>query len=177
MLQGFPQGSAQLAQGATLYILDRKPFNVVTGTVVAVSQPHVSKAAQGNPSLAFSAPVVDVTISIGNDTQTIEFPVNSTFANYPEKGWYISADSLAVSREVENMINNSKQFMSQVPWNQMVIEKGGPMMLQLHPEKKAEAEQAQRIAALENQIAAMGMDLKQLVGLISGSPKTETTKE
>lgn len=177
MFQGFQQGATQLAQGATLYVLNRKPFTVTTGTIVAVSQPHISKAAQGNPALAFSAFVVDVTVSIGSDTQTIEFPVNSTFANYPDKGWFVSVDNLAVSREVETMVNNSKQFMSQVPWNQMVIEKGEPLMLQLNPEKKIEAEQSKKIAALESQIAAMSGDLKQLVGLISANPRNETKKE
>lgn len=177
MLQGFQQGVSQLAQGATLYILNRKPFTVTTGTIVAVSQPHISKAAQGNPALAFSAFVVDVTISIGSDTQTIEFPVNSTFANYPDKGWFVSVDNLAVSREVETMVNNAKQYMSQVPWNQMVIEKGEPLMMQLNPEKKTEAEQAQKIAALESQVASMSGDLRQLVEMLSANPRSETTKE
>lgn len=177
MLQGLQQGAAQLVQGATLYILNRKTFTVTTGTVAAVSQPHISKAAQGNPALAFSAFVVDVTVSLGSDTQTIEFPVNSTFANYPDKGWYVSIDNLAVSREVEAMVNNSKQFMSQVPWNQMVLEKGEPLLLQLNPEKKVEAEQAQKIAALESQVASMGGDLKRLIGMLSANPRNEMTKD
>ncbi len=177
MFQGFQQGAAQLVQGATLYILNRKTFTVNTGSIVAVSQPHISKAAQGNPALAFSAFVVDVTVSIGTDTQTIEFPVNSTSANYPDKGWYVSVDNLSVSREVETMVNNSKQFMSQVPWNQMVIEKGEPLLLQLNPEKKVEAEQAQKIAALENQIAQMNGYLQQLVGKLPANPRNENTKE
>lgn len=177
MFQGFQQGASQLAQGATVYIFNRKPFTVTTGTIVAVSQPHISKAAQGNPALAFSTFVVDVTVSIGSDTQTFEFPVNSASANYSDRGCFVSVDNLAVSREVETMVNNAKQFMSQVPWNQMVIEKGEPLMMQLHPEKKIEAEQAQKIAALESRVASMSGDIKQLVGMLSANLRNETTKE
>lgn len=75
------------------------------------------------------------------------------------------------------MVNNAKQFMSQVPWNQMVIEKGEPLMMQLHPEKKIEAEQAQKIAALESRVASMSGDIKQLVGMLSANLRNETTKE
>ena len=99
--QGLPQGATQIAQGAVLFILNRKEPSVTQASVLSVSQPHVAKAAATNPALAMQGFVVDLTLSMGGETTTIEFPVNSASANYPEKAWFISNDRLAVTREIE----------------------------------------------------------------------------
>lgn len=155
MFQGLPQASAQIAQGATVYIFNRKDFSTSVASVVSVSQPHLSKAAQSNPALAMQGFVVDLALSVGNDTTTIEFPVNSQSANYPDKGWFVSADRLATTREIESAMNASKQYMSQMPYHEMVLQKGPSMILQLSPEMRMEAEQAQKIASLESRLAEM----------------------
>ena len=98
MFQGIPQGASQIAQGATLYILNRKDFSVSLASVTNVSQPHVSKAAQTNPALVMQGFVIDVFINVGNESTSIEFPVNNSSANYPDKGWFVSPDRLLVTR-------------------------------------------------------------------------------
>ena len=169
MFPGISQGASQIAQGATIHIFNRKDFTVTSASVTSVSQPHVSKAAQTNPALIMQGLVVDVFFSIGKDSTSIEFPVNSVSANYPEKGWFVSSDSLAVSREVENAVNNSKQFIAQVPYHEMVIEKGPSLVMQLLPEKRLEAEQAQKIARLEASLSEMSGRIEHMVGLLSAS--------
>lgn len=172
------QGAPQIAQGATLYILNRKEFTVDTAVVQAVSQPHMSKSAISNPAMAMQGFVIDLTVAMGNDTTTIEFPVNATSANYPDKGWYLSTDRFAVSREVDAMSAASKQFLSQREWNEMVVEKAPALLMQLNPEKKMEAQQAQQIAELQGQLAAMNEKFDKLVGMFSaGSANTKKTKE
>lgn len=149
-----------------------------TANVTSVSQPHVSKAAQTNPALVMQGFVIDVFLNIGGENTSIEFPVNSTSANYPEKGWFVSSDRLIVTREIETAVNNSKQYKSQLPYHEMVIEKGPALILQLNPEKQIEAEQAQKINQLEAQLSAMNGRLEQMVGLLSaGIPKNHKTKE
>ena len=155
MFQGLPQGAPQIAQGATVYILNRKDFSVSVASVTSVSQPHISKAAQSNPALAMQGFVVDLTLSSGSDTTSVEFPVNSTSANYPDKGWFVSPDRLAVTREIETMENASKQFQAQIPWHENVLTKGPSLRMQLNPEMQIEAEQAQKIASLESKLAEM----------------------
>ena len=187
MFQGLPQqGAAQIAQGAALYILNRKEPSVTPATVLTVSQPHVSKSAQTNPALALQAFVVDLTLSMGNnETTTIEFPVNSTSANYPDKGWYVSNDRLAITREVESMSNMSKQILSQVPMHEKMVKGCEALLLQLNPERQKEAQQAEEIAMLKSQIEEMkrnssetGMKLDKVLALLAvDSPRNIKLKK
>ena len=170
MFNGFPQGASQIAQGATLYILNRKEFTVTPATVASVSQPHLSKAAQTNPALAMQGFVIDLTITSGNDTTTVEFPVNSISASYADKGWFVSPDRLAITREIEAMESSSKQHLSQNGWHEMVVQKAPSLMMQVNPEKQAEAQQAEKIASLENQLAAINGKFDQLVSMLSANP-------
>jgi len=179
MFTGQPQGASQIAQGATLYVFNRKDFSVAMASVLNVSQPHVSKAAQTNPALGMQGFVVDLSISFGNETTSIEYPVNSQGANYPEKGWYISPDRMAVTREIEAASNSSKQFLSQRQYHEMVVQKAPSLILQLNPERQLEAQQAEKIARLENQLAEISGKFDQMVGMLSAAvrPKNEKPKE
>jgi hypothetical protein len=178
MFTGQPQGASQLTQGATLYIFNRKDFSVTMASVLNVSQPHVSKAAQTNPALGMQGFVVDLSLSFGNETTSVEYPVNSQGANYAEKGWYISPDRMAVTREIEAASNSSKQFLSQRPYHEMVVQKAPGLILQLNPERQLEAQQAQKIAMLEDRLAAMDGKFDQMVSLLSAAvQKNEKPKE
>ena len=169
MFQGFPQGASQIAQGATLYIFNRKDFTTSTASVTGVSQPHVAKAAQANPALGMQGFVVDLSLNIGGETTSIEFPVNSMAANYPEKGWFVSTDPEAATREIESAINSSKQFLAQRPYHEMVVQKGPALIMSINPAKQLEAQQAQKIAMLENRLAAMDGKFDQMVSLLSAA--------
>lgn len=176
MIQGLPQGASQIAQGATFTIFNRKDMTVKTATVVNVSQPHVSKAAQNNPMLAFQGLVVDITLT--GESQPYEFPTNgATSANYSDRGIFLSLDNDAVTKEIEAMENASRMYMAQTPWHQMVLEKSGPLKLELNPKQKAELEQAQKITSLEGQLAAMSGKVDQLVSLLSAVNPANQTKE
>lgn len=185
MFQGLPQGAAQIAQGSALYILNRKEPNVIPATVVNVSQPHVSKSAQTNPALALQGFVVDLTLSMGNETTTIEFPVNSANANYPDKGWFVSNDRLAVTREIESMANMSKQILSQVPMHEKMVKGCEALLMQLNPEKQKEAQQAEEISMLKAQIEEMkrnssetGSKLDRVLALLAvDSPRKKQKEE
>ena len=177
MFNGLPQGASQIAQGATLYILNRKEPSVMEANVVNVSQPHISKSAQNNPMGAFQNLVVDLTLSLGGETTTIEFPINSAVANYPEKGWYASTDKTAVAREVESMANMSRQILTQVPMHQKIVQGCDALILQLNPEKQKEAQQAQEITMLKAQLSEMSGKFDQLVSLLSAGNPANTKKE
>ena len=169
MFPGIPQGAPQIAQGSPLYVFSRKDFTVTTASVTSVSQPHVSKAAQTNPTLIMQGFVVDVFMNLGTENTSIEFPVNSVSANYPDKGWFVSADPMLVTREIENAVSNSKQFKAQLPYHEMVIEKGPSLIMQLDPKKRVEAQQAERIATLEDTISKMYGRIEQMAGMLSAS--------
>ena len=155
MFQGLPQGATQIAQGVVLYILNRKDLSVTTATVDSVSQQHITKSAQNNPALALQGLVVDLSISMGNESTSIEFPVNGVSANYPEKGWFVSQDSQIITKEIKAIENASRQFLAQKPWHEMVIQKSPSLLMQLNPEMQKEAKQAEEIAMLKAQIEEM----------------------
>lgn len=177
MFTGQPQGASQIAQGATLYVFNRKDFSVAMASVLNVSQPHVSKAAQTNPALGMQGFVVDLTLSMGNETASVEYPVNSPGANYPEKGWYISPDQAAVSREVEAASNNSKQFLAQRPYHEMVVQRAPALLMQLNPKLQMEAQQSEKIASLEKQLADISGKFDQMVGMLSAAVQSKKPKE
>ncbi len=177
MYQGFQQGAApQFAQGTPVYILDRKDFSVSEAGVVSVSQPHVSKAAPQNPMSAFQGLVVDLALSRNGETVTIEFPVNSQSANYPDKGWFLSPDRGAVTREVEAMQNTSKQYLSQRGWHEMIVQKSPSLLMQLNPERQKEAQQEQEISALKAQLSDISGKFDKLVSLLTAENPRSTKK-
>lgn len=177
MFNGFQQGASQIAQGATIYILNRKDFSITPATVTGVSQPHLSKAAQANPAYAMQGFVIDLTISSGSDSTTVEFPVNSTSASYADKGWFVSPDRLLVTREVETMENNSRQHLSQNAWHEMVVQKAPSLKMQINPPSQAETQQAQKIASLESQISEMNGKVDRLVSMLSAPVSAKSNKE
>ncbi len=184
MFNGQPQGAAQIAQGAELFILNRKDFSVKAGTVQSVSQPHITKSAQTNPALAMQGFVVDVSISLDGETVSVEYPMNGISANYPDKGWFISPDKQLVSNEVRSMENASKQFIAQKPWHEMVIKKSPSILKQLNPEMQKEAQQAEEIAMLKAQIEEMkrsssetGVKLDKVLALLSVEAPRKKTEQ
>ena len=185
MFQGLPQGATQIAQGVALYILNRKDISVQTATVESVSQPHITKSAQTNPALAMQGLVVDITLSVGSESVTIEFPMNGTSANYPDKGWFVSPDTQAISNEIRAMENASKQYIAQKPWHEKVIERSPALLLSLNPQMQKEAQQAEEIAILKAQIEEMkrnsadtGTKLDKVLALLAvDSPRKKAKEE
>ncbi len=155
MFNGLPQGAPQIAQGTALQILNRKDMTLIPATVTNVSAPHIPKAAQNNPTLAWQGLVVDLTVSMGSETTTVEYPMGSASASYPDKGWFISPDTAVVGREVEAMDKTSRQNIAMEQWNHMVVERSPQLLMQLFPEKAKEARQAQEIEMLKKQIDEM----------------------
>jgi hypothetical protein len=185
MFQGLnPQGATPIAQGATLYILNRKDFSISTAVVDSVSQPHITKSAQTNPALAMQGLVVDLSASIGAEPTTIEFPMNGVSANYPEKGWFVSTDRQIITNEIKAMENASKQYLAQKPWHEMVMEKSHSLLMQLSPEMQKEAQQAEEIAVLRAQIEEMkrnssetGNKLDKVLALLAVDSPRKPKKE
>ena len=59
----------------------------------------------------------------------------------------------------------------------MVVQKAPSLIMQVNPEKQLEAQQAQKIAQLENQLAAMNGKFDQMVSLLSAAVQNNKPKE
>ena len=184
MFQGIPQGAPQIAQGSVLFILNRKDYSVKTATVNGVSQPHITKSAQTNPALAMQGLVVDLSLSMGAESTSVEFPVNGISANYPDKGWFITPDRQVAVNEIKAMDNASRQFMAQKPWHEMIIEKTPSLLQQVSPELQKEAQREEEITMLRAQVEEMkrnsaetGDKLDKVLALLSAESPRKKTKE
>ena len=83
---------------------------------------------------------------------------------------------MAVTREIEAASNSSKQFLSQRPYHEMVVQKAPGLVLQLNPERQLEAQQAEKITRLENQLAEISGKFDQMVGMLSAAVQTKNNK-
>lgn len=156
-------------QGSTIYVFDRKNMTVTPAGVQSVSSPHLSKAAQSNPMSAFQGLVTDVAITIGGESTSFEFPVNSLSASYAERGWFVSPDITSIKREVDSVVGMAEQYFAQAPVQKEILEKGKALQVQLNPEKQQESQTAKEVADMRNEVAEM----KAMLSAILGKKKKE----
>ena len=116
--------------------------------------------------------ITDVGITVQVGSETIPFlglPANGVVANFPEKGLFIATDKAAVLREIETMAQTSKQVLESVPAHQKMVRDCEALLLDLNPERKKEAMQAQEISEMRNELA----ELRKLLSATLGQPKKE----
>ena len=156
-----------LSQGATLPILYKNERRVVEGRVTSVNT-HMPVYNPSQPMAMLNGPVTDITVQVGNDTIPFAgLPANGVVANFPDKGMFIAIDKSAILREVETMLNTSKQVLEQVPVHEQIVKDCEALAVQLQPEKQKELQQAKEIENLKTQLAETNGKLDQLVGMLS----------
>ena len=156
-----------LTQGATVSVLYRNEPRVVEGRVMSANT-HIPAFNPQQPMAMMSGPVTDLTVQVGNDSiPFVGLPANGIMANFPEKGIFLSVDRTFVIKELESMLSASRQILESVPSHQKMIESCEGLLLELNPDKKKEAQQAQEMTALRSEIA----ELKKLL-LASSEHKT-----
>lgn len=158
-----------LTQGSTLSVLYKNIPRVVDGKVISANT-HMPAYNPNQPMAMLSGPVTDITVQVGNETIPLAgLPANGVVANFPEKGLFIATDRTAVLREVETMAQTSRQLLESVPAHQKMVSDCEALLLELNPERKKEAQQAQELTEMRNEIAELKMLLRQSLG----HPKTE----
>ena len=156
-----------LSQGAILSVLYKNEPRVAEGKVVAVNT-HMPTYNPNQPMAMLNGPVTDITVQVGNDTIPFAgLPANGVVANFPDKGLFIATDKAAVLHEIEAMAVASRQALEQVPAHQKMVESCESLLLELQPEKRKEAQQAQEIESLKTQLGAMSAKFDKLAELLS----------
>ena len=157
-----------LSQGATIPVLYKNTPKVVEGRVISVNT-HMPTYNPQQPMAMMNGPVTDITVQMGEDTiPFVGLPANGVVANFSEKGLFISTDRSAIVREVESMANASKQVLESVPAHQKMVAECENLLLQLNPEKRMEAKQAEELNQMRSEMA----ELKKLL-MASLGKKTE----
>lgn len=156
-----------LSQGAMITVLYKNVPRVADGRVLSVNT-HMPTYNPQQPMAMMNGPVTDITVQIGNDTVPfVGLPANGVIANFQDKGIFLSTDKSAVVREVEAMANASRQILESVPAQQKMVKDCEALLIELNPERKKEAQQAEEMNAMRGELA----ELKKLLLASLGQSK------
>lgn len=141
-----------LTQGSILHILYKNGPRVEQGRVLTVNT-HMPTFNASQPMAMMNGPVTDVTVQIGNESQSIAgLPPHGVVAQFGDKGIFVSEDMSAIIRELDSMAEESDQFIKQVPFHENRSKVCRELALKYQPEKQKEAQQAQEIEAIKSKM-------------------------
>lgn len=160
-----------LRQGTPVYVLYKNEPRFAVGKVAQVSN-------QYPPQFNFQQPInpntmgmmVDLSIEVDGKTETYpRIPINSSIAEFPDKGVILSETRDGIVNEINVIRNASQTAIDQVELHKRIIASCDQLLLDLNPQLKHEQEQAGRIASLEEKLAGMSDQIAALTGMLSKS--------
>lgn len=160
-----------LRQGTPVYVLYKNEPRFSVGKVAQVSN-------QYPPQFNFQQPInpntmgmmVDLSIEVDGKTETYpRIPINSSIAEFPDKGVILSETRDGIVNEINVIRNASQTAIDQVDLHRRIIASCDQLLLDLNPQLKHEQEQAGKIARLEEQLAGMSDQIAALTGMLSKS--------
>jgi len=160
-----------LRQGTPVYVLYKNEPRFAVGKVAQVSN-------QYPPQFNFQQPLnpnnmgmmVDLSIEVDGKTESYpRIPINSSIAEFPDKGVILSETRDGIVNEINVIRNASQTAIDQVDVHKKIIASCDQLLLDLNPQLKHEQEQAGKIAKLEEQLAGMSDQIAALTGMLSKS--------
>ena len=160
-----------LRQGTPVYVLYKNEPRFAVGKVAQVSN-------QYPPQFNFQQPLnpnnmgmmVDLSIEVDGKTESYpRIPINSSIAEFPDKGVILSETRDGIINEINVIRNASQTAIDQVDVHKRIIASCEQLLLDLNPQLKHEQEQAGKIAKLEEQLAGMSDQIAALTGMLSKS--------
>lgn len=166
-----------LRPGTPVYVLYKNEprFAVAKVSQVSNQYPHLSYQ---QPLIPGNNVAVDIAIEVDGKTETYpRIPLNSTIAEFPDKGVLISETRDGIINEVNAIRSASQTAIDQVETHRRIIASCDQLLFDLNPQLKKEQEQATEIANLKQQLAGMSDQIAALTGMLSKSlgkkPKEE----
>ena len=156
-----------LRPGTPVFVLYKNEPRFATAKVVSISNQYPQYNFQ-QPLNAGNGPVVDLVLEIDGKTETFSrIPLNSSIAEFPDKGVIISETRDGIVNEVNVIRNASQTAIEQVDAHKRIISACDQLLCDLNPQLKHEQEQAGKIARLEEQLAGMSDQIAALTGMLS----------
>jgi len=162
---------SNLRAGTPVYILYKNEPRFAVGKISQVSN-------QYPPQFNFQQPLnpntmgmmVDLSIEVDGKTETYpRIPINSSIAEFPDKGVILSETRDGIVNEINVIRNASQTAIDQVDLHKRIIASCDQLLLDLNPQLKHDQEQANKIARLEEQLAGMSEQIAAMTGLLSKS--------
>jgi hypothetical protein len=124
------------------------------------------------------SPMFDITLEMDGKTELFQrIPINSSIAEFPEKGIIISETRDGVINEVGAIRGDAVSNLEKRSFYEQTVTNCDQILMEINPELKREQEQATKIAGLENKIAEMSEQIAAMSGLLSKSLGKKTKED
>lgn len=160
-----------LRQGTPVFVIFRNGPRVATAKVAQISSQYPPQFnIQMGQMGANMSPMFDLTLEMDGKTELFQrIPVNTSIAEFPEKGIIISESRDGVINEVTAIRGNAVSELDKRSYYEQTVANCDQILLDVNPDLKREQEQAGKIAKLEQQLAGMSDQIAALTGMLSKS--------
>lgn len=151
-----------LSQGSPIYILDKTSspkYNI--GEIVGVSYPKT------NPYNLGPQNTVDIKVKIDGEVQEFSsIPSINSIVSYNSGKIVISETKQGIQNEVEGILSNSKQILSNIDSYKQNVKDCEEILKQLNPQFAIDKERDQRLSNLESRFDGFESKLDRIFNLI-----------
>lgn len=160
-----------LRPGTPVFVIFKNGPRVATAKVSQLSSQYPPQFNFPMPQNAAGiSPMFDLTLEIDGKTELFQrIPVNTSVAEFPEKGIIVSETRDSVVNEVSAIRSAAVSELEKKQFYEQTIANCDSILLDINPELKREREQAAEIAALKEQMSGMSEQIAALTGMLSKS--------
>jgi len=160
-----------LRQGTPVFVIFRNGPRVATAKVAQISSQYPPQFnIQMGQMGANMSPMFDLTLEMDGKTELFQrIPINTSIAEFPEKGIILSETRDGVINEVNAIRSNASSELDKRSFYEQTVTNCDQILLDINPDLKREQEQAGKIAKLEQQLAGMSDQIAALTGMLSKS--------
>lgn len=167
-----------LRPGTPVYVLYKNEPRFAVAKVSQVSNQYPNLGYQQQPLVPGNNFAVNMAIEVDGKVENYErIPLNSSIAEFPDRGVLISETRDGIINEVNAIKSASVTALQQVDMHKNVIASCDKLLFDLNPQLRKEQEQAAEIATLKEQLNGMSEQIAALTGMLSKSlgkkPKEE----
>lgn len=158
-----------LRQGTPVFVIFRNGPRVATAKVAQISSQYPPQFnLQMGQMGANMSPMFDLTLEMDGKTELFQrIPINTSIAEFPEKGIILSETRDGVINEVNAIRGNAVSELDKRSYYEQTVASCDQILLDINPDLKREQEQAGKIAKLEQQLAGMSDQIAALTGMLS----------
>ena len=151
-----------LSQGSPIYLLDKTSTpDFKIGEIIGVSYPKV------NPYNVGVQNTVDIKVKIDGEVQEFNsIPSINSVVSYNGGKIIISESKQGIQTEVENILQNSKQALSNIDTYKQNIQDCEEILKQLNPQFAIDKERDERLTSLENRFDGFESKLDKIFNLV-----------
>lgn len=159
-----------LRPGTPVYVLYKNEPRFSVAKVSQVSNQYPNLGYQQQPLVPGNNFAVNMAIEVDGKVENYDrIPLNSSIAEFPDRGVLISETRDGIINEVNAIKSASVTALQQVDMHKNVIASCDKLLFDLNPQLRKEQEQAAEIATLKEQLSGMSEQIAALTGMLSKS--------